>query len=234
MLKPQRKFTKKEIQQDDVIATFNKVRSFYDVNKKYVSYGLTALVIIIVASYVYIRNRNANNDKAATELGKVFSIYDAGSSDPKQYKLAIDGQPGRGIMGLKTIVDNYGGTEAGELARFYLADAYYNTGLIDEALRQFDNFSGGEKLLKASAVAGIAACNESKGNYSDAGSYFEKAAGMIADNPSAADYYSSATRCYAKAGEKEKALNAYQRLKQEFPASQNAHEAERYISAFSA
>jgi tetratricopeptide (TPR) repeat protein len=234
MLKAQRKFNKKEIQQDDVIASFNKVRSFYDVNKKYISYGITALVLIIIASYVYMRNRNANGEKAATELGKVYSIYDAGANDARQYKVAIEGQPGRGIMGLKAIAENYGGTEAGELARFYLANSYYNTGMVDEALREFEKFSGGEKLVKASAVAGEAACYESKGKYSDAGSYYEKAAGMVSTNPSAPDYFASAARCYAKAGDKDKALNVYQRLKKEYPTSQEARDAERYVSAFSA
>jgi tetratricopeptide (TPR) repeat protein len=234
MLKPQRKFNKKEIQQDDVIASFNKVRSFYDVNKKYISYGIFALIIIIAASVIYLRNKSANDEKAATELGKVFSIYDAASNDARQYKVAIDGVPGKGIQGLKAIAENYGGTESGEVARFYLANAYFNTGMIDEALREFEKFSGGEKLLKASTAAGIAACYESKGKFDDAGSYFEKASSMVAGNPSTPDYLTSATRCYARAGEKEKALNVYQRLKQEFPTSQNTRDAERYISAFSA
>jgi tetratricopeptide (TPR) repeat protein len=234
MLKPQRKFNKKEMQQDDIIASFNKVRSYYDLNKKYITYGIIALIAIVVLGGIYLRNRSANSEKAATELGKVFSIYDAGANDARQYKVAIDGLPGKGIMGLKAIAESYGGTEAGELARFYLANAYYYTGSVDEALREYDKFSGSEKLVKASALAGLAACYESKGNYTDAGSSFEKAAGMVSTNPSAPVYFASAARCYAKAGEKDKALNVFQRLKHEYPTSQEARDAERYVSAFSA
>ena len=65
-------------------------------------------------------------------------------------------------MGLKTVVDNYGGTTSGELARFYLANAYYMTGQVDAALEQFDDFSGGDKTLKAAAYAGAGACYESR------------------------------------------------------------------------
>lgn len=234
MLKAQRKFNKKEVQQDDIIASFNRARSFYDLNKKYISYAVTALAVLIVGGYIYVRNHSANNEKAATELGKVFSIYDAAANDPTQYKIAIEGQPGRGIMGLKTITENYGGTKAGELARFYLANAYYNTGKVDEALKEFENFGGGDKMLKASATAGVAACYESKGKPSEAANYYEKASSIVSDVMVSPDYLTAATRCYAKAGDKEKALGCYQRLKREYPTSQGARDAERYVAPFAA
>src|SRR6266571_312785 len=123
MLKPKKKISRKEIKKDALITAYEQVTLYYDENKKYVSYALTGVVIVVVAILVYLNNRRANNEKAAVELGKVFAIYDGAVTNSQQYKVAIEGQPERGIMGLKAIVENYGGSESGQLARFYLANA---------------------------------------------------------------------------------------------------------------
>src|SRR5712692_6344488 len=168
MLTPKKKLSRKEIKEDELLKVYAKASAFYYANKRHVSYASTGLVVVIVAALIFFNNRRANNEKAATELGKVFTLYDAAANNPAQYQLAIDGQPERGIMGLKTIVENYGGTESGGLARFYLANAYYGVGKYDEALRHFESFSSGNKLLQASAYAGTGDCHEEKGEYEKA------------------------------------------------------------------
>jgi len=233
MLKPKKKITKKEIKQDTLITAYANVTSFYDQNKKYISYALTALVAIIVGIFIYSNNRRANNEKAATELGKVFSIYDGAATNVQQFRAAIDGHPERGIMGLKSIVDNYGSTKSGEIARLYLANAYLNLGQFEEALRQYDSFGGSDRLMKASALAGMGSCYEAKGEYEKAASSFEKASGTITNNFNTPDYLNSAARCYGLAGEKERALAIFKRIKKEYPTSTYAREAERYLSQFS-
>jgi TolA-binding protein len=233
MLKPKKKITKKEIKQDGLITAYAQATSFYYENKKYISYGITALVIVVIASFVYINNKRGQNETATTEFGKVFGIFDKGTTDPKQYQIAIDGQPERGIKGLKYIVDNYGGTQAGELARFYLASAYYSLGKYDDALKNFDSFSGGSDFLKASAYAGVAGCYEAKGDYGQAAAAYDKASRTISDPLNTPEYLSSAARCYGQSGDKSKAVTLLKKVKQEYPASTYAREADRYIAQFS-
>jgi tetratricopeptide (TPR) repeat protein len=233
MLKPKRKITKKEIKQDALITTYGKVTSYYDQNKKYINYAFTALVVIVIGTIIYINNHRTNNVKAATELGKVFSIYDAAANDPRQYTTAVEGQPERGIMGLRAIVDNYGSTVSGELARFYLANAYLHLGKYDDALKQFGSFSSSSDLLTASALAGIGACCEAKSDYATAAKRYEKAANAISDPSVTPDYLNSAARCYGMSGEKERAIELLKRIKKEFPKSAVAREVDRYISQFS-
>lgn len=233
MLKPSRKIVKKEMKEDALLTGYVKATSFYYENKKYVSYGFIALVGLILGVYFFMNNRRGNNEKAATELGKVFSIYDAGANDPNQYKAAINGSPERNIMGLKAIVDNFGGSEAGEMARFYLANAYLNTGQYDDAIKQYENFSGASELLKASAHAGMAVALEGKKDYNRAAVEYEKAGSLGSGSSVAPEYLNGAARCYGYAGEKEKAIALLKRLKKEYPTSTYAKEADRYISQFS-
>ncbi len=233
MLKPKKKITKKEIKQDTLVTSYAKLTTFYDANKKYFNYAFTALIVIVVAIVIYTNNRKANNEKAATELGKILPIYEATTNDPTQIKLAIDGVPERGIMGLKAIVDNYGSTSSGEIARLYLANCFLSMGNYDEALKNFDDFDSSNDLLNASAKAGLASCYEAKGDYKKAAVEYEKAASTFNNEINTPDYLLSAAICYGKAGEKEKAVSILKHLKKEFPKSSNAREADRYISQFS-
>ncbi|MBI5216419.1 MAG: tetratricopeptide repeat protein [Ignavibacteriae bacterium] len=231
MLTPKKKITKKELKEDALVTSYSKFLMWYEENKKLVSYVTTGVIVLAVLIIIFVNNRNANNEKAATELGKVFSYYDAGASDVNQYNLAINGIPEKNVMGLKAIVENYGGSPSGELAGFYLANAYYATGNIDEAMKMFDDFSSSDPLLSASAIAGVAACYEAKGNFEEAASNFEKAAGFQSVNTP--EYLQSAARNYSAKGEKEKALNLCKRIKKEFPQSTQARDIDRLIAEYS-
>ena len=233
MLTPKKKISKKEIKQDELLNVYVKASSFYYENKRYVSYAITGLVVVIAATLIFINNRRASNEKAATELGRVYGVYDQAQS-PAQFQQAIDGQRERGIMGLKAIVENYGNTESGEIARLYLANAYYNLGKYDESMQQYESFSSGNKLLEASAQSGLASCHEAKGEYAKAAASYEKAAGMVSNQINTPEYLTAAARCYGKAGDKEKAIALLKRLKTEYPTSPQARDVDRYISEFSA
>lgn len=215
------------MKQDPVLTMYARVLAFYETNKKYISYAITAVVVIAIASVVYVNNRKAGNEKAAAELGKVLHLFDGG-----QYQQAIDGVPEQGIIGLKSIVDNYSG-ESAEMARFYLGNSYYMLAKYDEALEQFDDFSGSDPILSASAYAGMASCYEAKQNYSSAAKYYEKAFDAVPKAPVAAEYLSHAAYNHGLGGDKAKAVAMYKRLKKEFQQSAAARDADRFISQFS-
>jgi TolA-binding protein len=192
-----------------------------------------AILILGVVAYVMRKSRIESNEMATSNLSKVMAIYEAGATDPQQYKLAISGQPERGIVGLKAIVDDGGGSNAGETARFYLANAYYFTGQYDDAMTQYDNYSGNSQILKAAAYAGLAGCYEVKKEYAKAASAYERAAGASSGSSSVPEFLSLSARCLGKSSEKEKAISLLKRIKKEFPTSTAAREADRYIAQFS-
>lgn len=228
MLNPKKKITKRELKEDALISTYAKTMTFYERNKRYISIGLTSLVAVIILIVVLVNNRNANNEKAAAELGKVLPIFDG-----NQFQQAVDGVPERNITGLKSIVDNYGNSTAGESARFYLANAYYNLGRYDDALAQFDDYSPNDDVLAVSRLAGIASCYEGKGQPAEAGSNFEKAATKYADDIAAAENLAHAARNYTQAGNKERALELYKKIKKDYPKSAAARDVDKFIAQLS-
>ena len=230
MLKANKKITKKEMQQDALITSYNNFLIFYEVNKKkiFIVAGVIALVGVLLGLYFY--KSRISNEEASTALGKIYSYYDQASSDPNSYNVAINGIPERKVEGLKSIVDKYGSTPSGEVARIYLGNAYYATGNVDEAMKMFESFSSSDPTLTAAALAGQGACYESKQNFEQAASMFEKAGGM--QTLSGAEYLQSAARCYGLKGDKAKALELCKKIKKDYPKSAQAREIDRYLSQY--
>lgn len=228
MLRPKKKISKRELKQDALVTTYANVRNFYDIHKKTISIVITAIVVAIAAVFLYVKNQTENNERALIQLSQIQSYY-----DNAQYQIAVDGAPERNIVGLASIVNNYGGTEGGELARLYLADSYFQLRKFSEALEQFEEYSPSSDLLRSSRYAGIAGCEESLGRYGDAAENYEKAAGYRITEAATAELLANAAHNYALAGEKEKAVDLYTRVKKNYPTTAQGREAERFITQLS-
>jgi tetratricopeptide (TPR) repeat protein len=224
MLKAQKKISKRELKRDPLLDSMGKISGFYEDNKKVIQYALGALVVLVVGSYAYVQNQATQNNDASTKLATVYPFY-----DKNQYQIAIDGVPERKVTGLKSIVDEYGGTNSGNLARFYLANCYFNLGKYDEALNNFEDFSASEQYLVVSRLTGLAACYEAKGEYEKAAEHFEKAVAKYPKDVDAAANLNNAAANFMLAGNKERAVELFKKLKKEFPTSQFAREADRHI-----
>jgi tetratricopeptide (TPR) repeat protein len=215
---------RKVVKQDDLITTYENAISWYESNKKLLTNIGIALVFIIGGGWIYLNKQHEKNDSAALDFAKVFTYYDNG-----QYQIAINGIPEKGIRGFQDIVSNYGSTDYGNLSKFYLANCYYNLGEYDKALTEYEDASVNSSLLEASRLSGIAACYEVKGNFADAAKDFEKAGKYSENDPNAPDNLANAARNYAKAGDKEHAIELYKLIKKEHASSPAARDAEKNI-----
>jgi tetratricopeptide (TPR) repeat protein len=227
MLKPKKGISKREIKEDKLVTTYFNTRAWIEQNRRLVSY-LVAIPIVLIAVLWFIgNNRRQSNERATTDLSKVFHLYDKG-----QYKLAVDGIPQENIRGLQSIVDDYGSTPSGEMAKLYLADSYFNLGEYEKALKYFQGVDIDDKLLTSSAIAGEASCYEAKGNHEEAAALYEQAAAKFMTALQAPDDLFRAASNYSLAGKKDKAAQMLRRLKKEFPTSAYARDVDRYLAEF--
>ena len=228
MLRPKKRISRRDLKEDALVTTYVKLTSFYEENKRAISIGVTVLVVAVFALVIYFKNRSDNNEKAITALGAVFESYDAG-----KFQTAVDGIPEKNIQGLRSIVDNYGASAMGDLARFYLANAYAQLGRVDEALKEFEDYSPSGELLSVSRLSGIGSCYEAKGMFREAAASFEKAATQYPKGVGAAENLSNAARDYGQAGDREKAIELYKRVKKNYPTTAFARDADRFIAQLS-
>jgi tetratricopeptide (TPR) repeat protein len=228
MLKPKKRVSKREIKEDKLVKSYFEVQSWYMMNKRKISTIMTILVVGVVAGILVMNNMRSNNEKASGELGNILRYYDQGN-----YQAAINGVAQENIRGLLAIVNDYGSTHAGSIARFMLANSYYAMGDFENALKQYEETDLDDEIMQASAYAGSAACFESKSNFQAAAGLYEKAALLKRDNPLTPEYLHAAAVNYSNAEMKQKAIELLKRLKKEYPTSSIARDVDRYIAQFS-
>jgi tetratricopeptide (TPR) repeat protein len=224
MLTKKKKLSKKEIKEDKLVSFMYNVENFYeDYKSKIVLYG-SILIVAAVAAYFYVGQQNAANEEAGNKLARVMPIFDSGS-----YLEAIEGRQGTNIIGLKQIVEEYGGTENGETAKIYLANAFAYLGNYDEAFKYYEDYSGSIDIYKASALAGMAGYYASKNEYLKAADLYKEAAGVAEINAQNPDYLLSAAVNYYNAGDSEDAKISLQKIKEDYNTSEARKQVDKYL-----
>jgi tetratricopeptide (TPR) repeat protein len=229
MLKPKKKISKREIKEDKLVTTYYQATTWYQSHKKIVSGAITGVVILAIVVVAYTNNVRGSNERATTALGEILPYF-----DQQKFDVAINGNPQENVRGLQAIVNEYGGTRAGERAKFYLADSYFEQGDYDKALQYYLDVNVSDEIVTASALAGAGACYEAKGDHEKAAGYYEKAAFRSSKDPNAAENIFHAAQNYGAVGNKEKALDIYKKLKKDYPASTYAREIDRWIAEVNA
>ena len=213
---------RQELRKDAATTVFVKIQEFFYDNRTLI-YGIavgTVVVILAIVGYVFLQGQR--DLQAQEQLGGIIMVYEQGD-----YRAALDGTAE--APGLLTIIDEYGGSATGNMARFYAADALFRLGEYDQALDFFQDFDGGADVIGASALAGEAAIYEIKEDHARAGDLFSRAASLV-DNPlSAPGYLMSAGRAYEKAEQYEEARDAYLLIQEQYPDSPAAQGLEFYL-----
>ncbi|MEE9165479.1 MAG: tetratricopeptide repeat protein, partial [Nitrospinota bacterium] len=155
MLKPRKRLTKQQIKEDKFVTYYFKAQDFISQNSRYVTWGLIGIPVVIFASFIFSNIRQEKDKSANIELSKARIDYFA-----ENYESAMST--------LNNLTENYGGTQAGKKGLYYLANAHFMSKNFDEAEQYFGQFldQSSDKDLTVSALAGIAACQEEKGDFS--------------------------------------------------------------------
>ena len=225
MLTKKKKLSRKEIKEDKLVTTYYKAYGFFEENRSRVLMGGGILAVIIALVYFYINNRLEDNRIAGTQLARIMQIYDQGS-----YLEAIEGRAGTNVVGLKKIVEDYGGSENGEFAKIYLANSYSFLGRNEEALQYYEDYSGGNKVFKATALAGQAGIYESKNDFEKAADLYLKASRVSSDNVLNPEYMLKAGINFMHAGNNEEAKDLFEEIKQDYNTSTAFREVDKYLA----
>lgn len=212
-LNPPKPITRRqELRQDKVVTVYAKAWAFFNDNRMLVYGILAGLVLVVLGIVGYVFMQAQRGEQAQVLLGNVIPVYEQGN-----YQAALDGiETGPGLL---EIADEYGGSDAGNLAHYYAADALFRLGRYDEALDHFEEYEKAENLVGASALAGEAAIYEVKGDYERAGDLYRRAAYLFENEITSPEYLLQAGQAYEEAGAYDEALEAYETITADFPES---------------
>ena len=227
MLAKKKKLTRKEIKEDKLVTSFYEAQEFYKKYQKQILIAVGVIAAIVIAVIVYNNKIADENQQAATALSRIMPSYKSGN-----YKEAIEGKPGTNVIGLRQIVENYGGSEEGEVARIFLAHSYYMLGKYQQALKEYEDYSGSIDLFRSTAFAGTGACYEALGDNEKAADKFREAAFVTKDNPQNAGYLLEAGIDYRSIGKAEKAKKYFRIIKKEYSKTDVGKKIDQYLESF--
>ncbi|NNF04820.1 MAG: tetratricopeptide repeat protein [Rhodothermales bacterium] len=227
-LNPTRKVSRRqELREDRVVTMSARAIDFYENNRNLVYGAVAAIVVVALLAVGLAWNSARRNDQALERMATAVQRYEAGA-----YQAALDGDIS--FTGLLDIADEYGGTDAGNLAKFYAADALFRVGDLERSLEYFREFDKQSDYLGASAFAGEAAIHESRDEFSRAGDLFMRAANVFESEITSPDYLLQAGRAYERAGEFDNAISAYERIKEDYPDTQAATSVDFHLARLQA
>jgi len=143
------------------------------------------------------------------------------------YNLSLNG--GEGQYGFLDIIDNYGGTPAGNLANYYAGMAYINTGEYQKAIDHLDDFKSDDAMLGPLAKGAIGDAFAQLGQPDDALGYYEKAVSLSDNEVTAPRFLLKAGLTAMSLNKFDVALKHFNRINEEYPKSAEATKANLYI-----
>ncbi len=191
---------------------------------------VAAIVVLIVGGWMaYKHLYQARRAEKASAM-----MYVAQQNFAQQlWDVSLNGDGNN--SGFLDVIANYGATPQGNLAKHYAGMAYLRIGDLDNAM----NYLGQYKPTDGVPNAIINAQNwglqgdiqVQKGEFAAAIRMFEKAVKAGDDDYTTPTYLRKLGLALVAAGRQSEAIEAYQRILDEYPASAEAREAEKYIGA---
>lgn len=208
----------------------NRTESFFENNSKTVIAGLIAIFVLAVAIFGYRKLIVEPRMEKAQEM--LYGAQYRFEEQTPDYELALNGD--QSAPGFAEVVETYGGTPAGNLARYYAAACCMNLGDMakaEEYLSKFKSVKGepGE-LVNAMAEGLKGDIAVEKGDYAKAASLFEKAVNTSDNIFTAPMYLRKAAMAYKAAGNEAKANACLEMIRTKYPSSIDARDAEKYLA----
>lgn len=192
--------TRKELKQDKFAVEVEHTVDYFAAHRKQtLRYGVTAVIVVVIAAGAwYFRNSQASVRQQV--LGEALTMANAPVGAPQpggQQTFPTDAAKNDAVTkAFSKVLSDYGGTQEGYIAEYYLAANALGSGRPDEARKKYQevadhadaNFSSLAKLSLAQLDAG-------DNKLSDAEKIFKD----LIDHPTALVSKAQATIAYAKA-----------------------------------
>lgn len=214
---------------------FNKQEAFFLKFRKQILIAVAAL-IIVVGGWAAYSNLVAGprEEKASTALAKAQEMFGQG-----EFQKALNGD--KTMEGFLAVAENYGGTDAANLAKAYAGLCYANMAKWKEAVTYLEDFSTREDMIISPAITGaLANAYANTGDVDKAISTFKKAAEMAdsksednVNNSLAPTYLVSAARLLESQNKKSEALEIYKDVKEKYVNSASSQDIDKYIERVS-
>ena len=181
---------------------------------------LAVIIIALVVNQYYIQPKKAD---AADNIAVAQQLFIAGN-----YEQALNGDGTN--PGFLQVIDQYGSTPSGNIARLYAGLCFAQTEKYEEAVKYLDDYDAcDDQMVSNAAIAALGNCYAQLGQNEKAASTLLKAAKRANSTTLSPLFYLQAGQIYESLGNKDEALKCYEIIKNEYPQSMQRQDIDKYI-----
>ncbi|NDI98223.1 hypothetical protein GWA97_03965 [Flavobacterium sp. LaA7.5] len=211
----------------------SKTEEWFEKNQKIIFTLVGTIAVIAIGYMLYSKFLvEPKEDEAANEMFQAEQYFaeavDTQTAKDSLYNLALNG--GEGKLGFLGIIENYSGTDAANLAHYYSGMAYLNTGKYLEAVKQFDEFSTDDDVLKAMAIGATGDAFAQLGQNEDALEYYVKAANASKNELTTPRFLFKAGEAALALDKKSEAHKHFKEIKDNYSTSQEGVSIDAYVA----
>jgi tetratricopeptide (TPR) repeat protein len=198
------------LENPEVIASrLERGEAFVRENSKVVG-GILIGAVLLIAGILFVQiNKQNQNKKAQAEMFQAVYYF-----EQDQTELALNGDGSN--AGLLKIADQYSGTDAANLANFYIGSIYLSEGKFNEALTHLKKFSASDYFVQAKAYSLIGDAYLELENTKEAIAYYKRAAAEGENKYFTPRYLNKLAVAYEEAGDMANAIKTYETIEEKY------------------
>ena len=193
--------------------------------------GLVAIIsIIVIGVFAYSKLiKEPNESNALNKMYFAQKKFDEAVliNNDSMYNIALNGDDLN--MGMLQIIDEFGGTSAANLAKYYSGIMYLKMNDYPNSIKYLSDFSSDDILLSSLATGSIGDAFSELNQFDDALDYYVKAS-KSNNNYSSPMYLFKAGTIAMKLNKFKRAEEYFSIIKQDYPNSAEAKNIDAYIS----
>ena len=208
----------------EVEQILSRSEQFIEKNKKNLIYGIAIVAALVGIALVYHHKYVLPmNERAERAIFKGEQYFEQDS-----FRLALYGN-GLDFEGFEAIVDQYGSTKSGNLAKAYAGICYYKLGDPQSAIKLLKSFKAKDTHVSPAIIGLIGDSYVYSGNTKEGIRYFEKAAAQANDEIISPIYLKKAGIAYESLQQYKDAIKVYTTIKEKYNLSTEALDIDKYI-----
>lgn len=196
------------------------VEFFVEKYAKAIGIGLGVIIVAVLGYFAYLKLVvEPKSEDAFKEMVQAERLFDQDSIN-----VALNGSAGS-FQGLQQIVDEYGNTDAGNLARFKAASSYYKLGDYASAVKLLEDFDTDDNVMLAQKYGMLGNALVASNKLEEGLPYYVKAAEATEVETLQSTYYTKAGEIAMELGKNVDALKYFQALEDKYPNANNGETA---------
>ncbi len=209
----------------DIVEVRDSAQSFIDNNQQLIFGALVAVVLLIGGFFAYNNFYKKPRQQEAVE--QIFRAQEQFERD--SFALALT-NPGGGYMGFLDIIENYGGTPAGNTARYYAGVSYLNLGKFEAARDYLKDFDAEGNVMPIMKYGALGDAFSELQDFDSAMKNYQRAVDAGENSLLTPYYLKKLGLLHERNGNFAEAKEAYETIRMEYPDSPVGRDIQKYIA----